>query len=102
MTNEAFQALHGKLTRGMPLSAEERASLDAWYARQDQEEGAVLSGAPISERVSMLRAQVQSANAELFTVTERIQTLTAENGRLREEITELQGQVTRRSKAQPA
>jgi hypothetical protein len=101
MTDEAFQALHDRLTRGMPLSAEERASLDTWYTQQDQEERAALGGAPVSERIRTLRTQVQSANGELITVTQRIQTLTAENERLRAEITKLQGQVSRRSKAQP-
>ena len=101
MTNEDFQALHDKRTRGLSLSEEEQTSLNAWYARLDQEESRMLNSVVASDRVSVLHGQIQAAQTELLSVTQRIQATTVENSRLQEEIATLQGQLTRRSKAQP-
>jgi hypothetical protein len=101
-TNAAFQALHDKLTGGMPLSLEERTALESWYKQQDEEEAALLNKVPESNLVTTLRTEVQAADAELQTVTRQIQAVTAENASLRREITDLQARVLRRSKAQPA
>jgi hypothetical protein len=101
-TDEIFQQLHDKATRGLPLTAEERARLDAWYGQQDQEEMATLAGPTPAETLAGLRDQVAAATARLVTITQRIQALTLENDRLRQEIAALQGQITQRSAAQPA
>jgi hypothetical protein len=102
MTNEAYQSLHDKRTRGLALSAEEQASLDAWYAKQDDEEMAALAIAPATTVLTNLQTQVQAINAELQCTAQHIEEVTAANIRLRDEIIRLQGQATKQSKAQPA
>jgi hypothetical protein len=101
MTNEAFQELHDKRTRGLPLSGEELASLDACYVQQDQDEMALFGGAPSRARLDALLGQVQTANAELRAATEHVQVLTDENAKLRDEIRNLQRLVSEQSRAQP-
>jgi hypothetical protein len=78
IADEVAQRLHDRATRGQPLSAEERASLEAWYARQDAEEMAQLAEAPLPEDVIALRDQIQ--------------TLLAENEKLRKELAALRRQ----------
>jgi len=101
-TSELLKQLHDKATRGVALSAEEQASLNAWYAQQDKEEDAALAVTPPAEVLAALQGQVAAATAELLTVTQRIQTLATENEGLRREIAVLQKQVLQSSTAQPA
>ncbi len=68
-TDTVGQQLHDRATRGEPLSTEERAQLDVWYARLDAEEGAVLAGAVLPGRITALQAQIATALAHLSTVT---------------------------------
>jgi hypothetical protein len=84
------------------LSAGEQAQLDAWYAEQDQRENAVLGPASASPRLAMLHTQVETALAQLLTVTQRIQALTAHNETLRREIAVLQRQLPLASTREPA
>jgi hypothetical protein len=91
--DERAQQVHDKATRGGVLSAEEQAQLDAWYAEQDRQEGAVLGPTGASPRLAMLHTQVEMALAQLLTVTQRIQALTAHNEALRREIAVLQRQL---------
>ncbi len=42
MKDELGRQLHDRATRGIWLSAEERAQLEAWYAEMDQDEAADL------------------------------------------------------------
>jgi hypothetical protein len=100
--DELAQQLHDKATRGGALSAEEQARLDAWYAEQDQREGAVLGPTGSSQRLAMLHTQVETALAQLLTVTQRIQELTAHNETLRREIVVLQRQLPLASTRKPA
>ncbi len=94
--------LHDRATRGGALSAEEQALLDAWYARQDREEAAALAAADSSQSVAALQGQVDAAVAQLLTVTQRVQTLTAENEVVRQEIAALQRRLAQQSANQPA
>jgi hypothetical protein len=96
------QELHDRATRGVPLSDEEQAQLDQWYARQDQDEDAALTRTPAPPSVTALQAQVDAAVAQLLTVTQRIQTLAAENEAVRREIAVLQRQLAQRPATQPA
>src|SRR5262245_16147380 len=93
ISNEAAKALHDRATRGLPLSANDQADLEAWYARQDAEEETVLKGSAPSEQVPSLRAQVDEVLAQLALTTGRVQALAAENERLRREIKDLELQV---------
>ena len=98
----AGQRLHHRATRGEPLSAEERAQLDAWYARLDAEEGAALARAAPSSDLTALRAQIATALAQLGTVTQHVQALSAENATVRQEIAALQRLLAQKSTPQPA
>jgi hypothetical protein len=91
--DEFAQQLHDKATRGLALSAEEQAQLEAWYAAQDQQERAVLGPIGASQRLATLHTQVETALAQLLTVTQRIQELTVHNETLRREIAVLQRQL---------
>ena len=100
--DEFAQQLHDKATRGESLSAEEEALLQQWYARQDQEEGAMLTRTAPPESVAALQTQVDAALAQLLTVSQRIQALTAENEAVRRDIAALQRLLSQRSTVQPA
>ena len=103
MTNEELgRALHDRLTRGEASSNQERAELEQWYARLDWDEGAVLARAVASPKLAELEAQVAQATAQLQSVTQRIQTLSAENAVVRQEIADLQRQLIQKSATQPA
>ena len=82
--------LHDKATRGIPLSADEQAELDAWYAEQDRAENHLLGVTGAPESPADLQAQVEDALNQLLKTTQKIQELTAQNEAVRREITELQ------------
>jgi hypothetical protein len=84
------KALHDRATRGQPLSADDQAVLDAWYAQQDAEEGVLLAECPPLQDLEALRAEVDAARSLLGTVVQRIQMQAVENDRLRSENAELQ------------
>ena len=100
--DEMLQQLHDKATRGVPLTPDEQARLEAWYARLDQAERALLAGKPSPDRLAVLHAQVQAATADLLTGSQRIQVLAAENEDLRREILRLHEQVAKHATGQPA
>ena len=92
--DDHLQQLHDKATRAMALSAEEQVQLAAWYAEQDQQEDTVLKSTGASQHLAVLHAQVETALAQLLTVTQHIQKLTADNETVRREIAVLQRQLT--------
>lgn len=96
------QQLHDRATRGEALSAEEQAQLEEWYAQHDREEAAALGSALSPQRNAQLQGQIDAAMAQLLTVTQRIQTLAAENEAVRQEVSALQQQLTQRTEKQPA
>lgn len=100
--DELIKQLHDKATRGLTLSAEEQAQLEAWYAEQDQQERAVLGPTGLSQRLATLHTQVETALAQLLNVTQRIQELTVHNETLRHEIAVLQRQLPLVSTREPA
>ena len=89
-----MQELHDKATRGIALSAEEQARLEAWYAEQDAAEQALLSkGQPLSN-VAELQAQVDSVLTQISATAERIQQIASQNEALKSEIAQLQQRLT--------
>ena len=100
--DELAQQLHDKVTRGLALSAEEQARLEAWYTEQDWQERAVLGPTGSSQRLATLHTQVEMALAQLLTVTQRIQELTVHNETLRREIAVLQRQLPLAATREPA
>jgi hypothetical protein len=97
--NEELQQLHDRATRGLPLTRDEQAALDAWYTEQDQREAEALARPATSPALAELRIQVQAAAARLVADTRRIEALTVENDELRHEIAALQQELLRRSPA---
>ena len=100
--DELAKQLHDKATRGLALSAEEQAQLEVWYAEQDQHERTVFGSTGSSQRLATLHTQVETALAQLLTVTHRIQELTIHNETLRHEIAVLQRQLPLASTREPA
>jgi len=100
--DELAKQLHDKATRGLALTAEEQAQLEAWYTEQDQQERAVLGPIGSSQRLATLHIQVETALAQLLNVTQRIQELTVHNETLRREIAVLQRQLPLASTREPA
>ncbi|HEX9369401.1 MAG TPA: hypothetical protein VF897_00270 [Roseiflexaceae bacterium] len=97
MTDARFQTLHDRATRGEQLTTDERDTLEAWYAQEDQAESQLLIAQTPSETVTQLRDQVAAAAAQLETVSQHIRAALAENEQVRHEITLLQRQLTQRS-----
>lgn len=99
ISNEVGVQLHHRATLGLPLSAEERASLEAWYARQDAEEAAQLAAARVPS-LAALREQISARLAEISAVSQRIQTISRENEALRNEIAVLERRLTQQGSGQ--
>ena len=99
--DELAKQLHDKATRGLALSVEEQAQLEAWYTEKDQQERAVLGPTGSSQRLATLHTQVETALAQLLTATQRIQELTVHNETLRHEIAVLQRQLPLASTREP-
>src|SRR5690242_5845030 len=93
LTYHAAVHLHHRASLGETLSPEERASLEAWYAKQDGEEMAALAAAPLPQDVAALRERVVATLTQLVAVTKRILALAAENERLHDEIAALRHQL---------
>lgn len=97
------QILHDKATRGGILTGVERATLEAWYERQDAEESAQLAAsAPASASLDELRVEVSEALTRLQEVTRRIQAQSAENQTLRRENAALFERLARSGSRQAA
>jgi septal ring factor EnvC (AmiA/AmiB activator) len=94
LTDEAARQLHDRATRGMTLSADEQAELNAWYARQDAEEAAMLAAAQPPDDLSQLRSQLDDALSQIAAVTQRIREQTTANEQLKREINELKRQLS--------
>ena len=102
MTNDKLMRdYHDKATRGLPLAADERDALEAWYAEQDEEEAALLNRT-VTTGPTTLQAQVDAGLAELTRTTQRIQSLAAENETLRQEIAGLYQRLSQTQTAQKA
>jgi hypothetical protein len=99
---EAGQKLHDRATRGETLTAEEQELLRRWYTHHDQEEMAQLNAAPVPSPLADLQSRVQQATAQVVEQARRIETLTAENAQLRQEVASLQRLLSARLAGQPA
>lgn len=102
LSNEDSQALHDRSTRGEALSAQEMTALEQWYGRSDGHESATFRRAPQSPTTVELEAEIATAVAGMQAVTQRIQALTADNAAVRQEIADLQRQLTRKTATQTA
>ena len=100
--NDVGERLHDRATRGVELTAEEQAQLSEWYAQRERVEAAVFSRPTSAQCHDVLHAQVDRVMVQLGGVTQRIQTLSAENDAVRKEIAGLQRRLANKSAAQPA
>jgi len=94
--------LHDRATQGEPLSAEDQAQLEAWYAAQDRVEMEALGVAEMAKDTTILQTQIDSATMHLTTISRRIQKTAAENAALRREINMLRHQLATQTVPQPA
>ncbi len=101
-SDELAKQLHDKVTRGVVLSPDEQAQLDAWYTQQDAVESAMLAQTNLPQTLVALQAQVDAAVAQLLTVTQRVRDLTHQNDALRLDIAALQRQLPQVSASQTA
>jgi histidinol dehydrogenase len=101
VSDELGQQLHDRATRGEALSAQERASLETWYAAQDRVEMDALD-LTTPETVTILQAQVDSVLEQLETAAKRIQELAQENDRLRGEIATLHRRLAQQASVRAA
>ncbi len=102
ISDDLAKQLHDRATRGEPLSIEEQAQLEQWYALQDDAESSALGVTAGEKTPATLRAQVDAALAQLMAVTKRIQEIAVENERLQNEITALRRQLIDLLGPQPA
>ncbi len=100
--NDVGGRLHDRATRGVELTAEEQAQLNEWYVKLDSVESEMLSRPTSAQPLDALHAQVDRVMVQLGDVTQRIQTLSAENDAVRKEIVVLQRRLASKSAAQPA
>jgi peptidoglycan hydrolase CwlO-like protein len=101
VSDELGKQLHDRATRGETLSAQERASLETWYAAQDRAEMDALD-LTTPETVAILQAQVDSVLEQLETAAKRIQELAQENDRLRGEIATLHRRLAQQATVRAA
>ena len=101
MTTSIYQ-LHDKATRGEMLTTEEEAALAAWYARQDQEEDALLTSFRSSFTADALQAEIENALTNLQAIAQQVREQLNENEALRRDITALTQQLAQRKTLQPA
>jgi hypothetical protein len=100
--DEIGQKLHDRATRGETLPTEEQEQLRQWYANHDREEMEHLTAAPIPSGLADLQTRVRQVTAQVVVQAQRIDSLTAENAQLRQEIATLQRLLSAKLAGQPA
>ena len=81
--------LHNRAVQGEPLTLDEHAQLQAWYAQQDAAEWALLSRTD-KPHSATLQSQLAASLKRLAEVSQRIAALSEENEALRRANTALQ------------
>jgi hypothetical protein len=94
VSDELRMQLHDRDTIGEPLTAQEKAQLEAWYTQKDAAETAMLEAAqvPLPDLV-VLQDQVDTVISQLTVGVQQLQQITQENKSLREEIAEIKQQL---------
>lgn len=99
---DAGQILHDRATRGLPLTEEEQAQLDAWYAAIDQDEVIAHLSNDEAETLRSLQEEVRSGLQEVLAAAQRVRELSDQNDALRREILALQQRLADSQVARPA
>ena len=100
--HDSVWQLHLRNAKGESLSTEEQAQLASWYAKQEQQERAILQPALDTKPVNSLQTQVDDALTQIAATTLQIQKLNNENEVLRQKILRLESRLSQPSPLQPA
>ena len=80
VSDELGMQLHDRDTLGEPLTAQEQAQLNNWYAAKDAAEAAMFMATQVPlPNLAALETQVDHAIAELARSAQRLQQMTVEN-----------------------
>ena len=90
------QELHDRATRGVVLSDEEMAQLNAWYVQEDEAEARLLGVSDGAEKTDVLQTQIKAALTQVAAVTRQIQRLMLQNEELRREVAVLKQRLAQR------
>jgi hypothetical protein len=94
LSDELGMQLHDRETTGEPLTAQEKAQLEAWYAQKDAAENAMLQRTQVQlPNLVMLQDRVDATIEQLTLGVQRLHQITQENKLLREEIAEIKQQL---------
>lgn len=93
ISKELGMQLHDRWTRGQTLTAEEQVQLEAWYQQQDAVEAQQLNQVFTAAGIEDLQSQVEMALKQMAVAIQRVRQITAENERLRREISVLRQQL---------
>jgi hypothetical protein len=95
VSDELGMQLHDRETIGEPLTTQEKAQLEAWYAQKDAAETVMFEAnqLPLPNLV-VLQDRVDTAIAQLTIGVQQLQQITQENKSLRTEIAEIKQQFT--------
>jgi hypothetical protein len=90
LSDEIGMQLHDRETIGEPLTLQEKAQLEAWYAQKDAAERSMLEAAQVSlPNLVVLQDRVDIAIAQLTLGVQQLHQITQENKSLREEIADI-------------
>lgn len=95
VSDELGMQLHDRETIGEPLTAQEKAQLEAWYVQKDAAEKSMLEAAQVPlPNLAVLQDRVDIAIEQLTIGVEQLHQITQENKSLRKEIAEIKQQLT--------
>ena len=89
LTDEQAIKLHQCAALDEPLTAEEQAELEAWYAKQDEEEAKTLKLDEKDGELEEIRQKLRVSLNQLVVETQRLQQIEEENEALHREVTSL-------------
>jgi hypothetical protein len=95
LSDELGMQLHDRETIGEPLTRQEKAQLEAWYAQKDAAEKSMLEATQVPlPNLVVLQDQVDITIEQITAGVQRLHQITQENKSLREEIAEIKQQLT--------
>lgn len=86
INHQLGKELHQRRFKGEPLTEQEMAQLEAWYAQEDEAEAKLLEVTiPEESVIENLRQEVNDALNQLAGLTQNIQAIALENDKIRKE-----------------
>jgi hypothetical protein len=87
LSDELGMQLHDRETIGEPLTTQEKAQLEAWYAQKDAAEAAMLKASQVPlPNLVVLQDRVDTAISQLTFSVQQLQQISQENKSLHEEM----------------